>query len=321
MSLLDIKNHDERDKMITEFLALKKKLRKRNEEERGALIDRRRDLEQTFEPVVSSNREITRAVVHELTPITKELQELNDKTKSPQPKIGIKRSIDSKPRRFSNFESSLSDSFLQKYLNPDSRAQMDTTFGIRFADNGTWMIGDKEIEIDDDNIVIDEEVYQGTPGLWSLVTNKAPRKYTEDDLDRYKELLYETHALYQNYDARNPYPRASGSKKWTRLLRPIWNEFQKNGAVLRDGEEEDEEGEENGNGVKMYLQKHGRCFRLEKKKNGSTTGLTVTPRPRLASISGDGLYVRVGPNIYDGRGLILGPQSPFKNIPILGWLL
>ena len=179
------------------------------------------------------------------------------------------------------------------------------------------MIGDKEIEIDGDNIVIDDEVYQGTPGIWSLVTNKTPRKYTDDDLDRYKELLYETHALHQNYDPSNPYPRASGTKKWTKLLRPIWNEFQHSGIV--DGNDGVDEKKETGDGVKMYLQKHGKCFRLQ--RNGGSTGMTLTPRPRIAKIHEDGLYVRVGSGIYDGRGLILGPRSPFKNIPILGWLL
>ena len=36
---------------------------------------------------------------------------------------------------------------------------------------------------------------------------------------------------------------------------------------------------------------------------------------------GDGLFLRHGRNVYDGKGLILGRNSPFKNIPILGWLL
>ena len=69
-----------------------------------------------------------------------------------------------------------------------------------------------------------------------------------------------------------------------------------------------------GDGIKMYLQKQGRCFGLEKCGNG----LRFLPRPKLAGIRGDGLYLRVGSGIYDGQGLTLGPKSPFKNIPILG---
>ena len=105
-------------------------------------------------------------------------------------------------------------------------------------------------------------------------------------------------------------------------MRPIWNEFQHSGVVVEDDDDDaddaDDEKQKTGDGVKMYLQKQGRCFRLE--RNGST-GMTLTPRPRIANIHDDGLYVRVGSGVYDGRGLILGPRSPFKNIPILGWLL
>ena len=34
-----------------------------------------------------------------------------------------------------------------------------------------------------------------------------------------------------------------------------------------------------------------------------------------------GLYLMKQGELYDGRGLILGPNSPFKNIPILGMIL
>ena len=35
----------------------------------------------------------------------------------------------------------------------------------------------------------------------------------------------------------------------------------------------------------------------------------------------NGLYLMKQGGLYDGRGLILGPNSPFKNIPILGMIL
>ena len=36
---------------------------------------------------------------------------------------------------------------------------------------------------------------------------------------------------------------------------------------------------------------------------------------------GNGLYLMKQGGRYDGRGMILGPNSPFKNIPILGMIL
>ena len=41
----------------------------------------------------------------------------------------------------------------------------------------------------------------------------------------------------------------------------------------------------------------------------------------LPQAYGDGLYLKHGRQFYDGSGLILGPNSPFKNVPLLGMLL
>ena len=97
------------------------------------------------------------------------------------------------------------------------KSQIDTTFGIRYED-GDWMIGNKRIKINGDDITIDGEVYDGTPGLWSLITDKAPKQYDNEDLEWYKELLDETSAMRQHYNSHDPYPRASGGKKWTLYL-------------------------------------------------------------------------------------------------------
>ena len=86
------------------------------------------------------------------------------------------------------------------------------------------MIGDKLIDIVGDNIVIDDEVYIGTPGLWSLITDKTPGEYDEKDKERYKELLHETNDVYQHYNPLSKRPGASKSRKWNAIAAPIWDE-------------------------------------------------------------------------------------------------
>ena len=128
--------------MIADYLALKKRLKNRNMEERGDLMDRQRDLEENFEPVVASNKMMAKEIVDELTPITKELLEFNDKAAADaaarqkqlagtSSKAGIKRDIDSQPRsKQRRVYGPLTESFLQKYMTP-KKSQIDTTFGIR----------------------------------------------------------------------------------------------------------------------------------------------------------------------------------------------
>ena len=73
MSFLNIKDPEERDAVIADYLALKE----RSMEERGYLMDRRRDLEETFEPIVASNEKMAQGIIKGLVPINEELVEMN----------------------------------------------------------------------------------------------------------------------------------------------------------------------------------------------------------------------------------------------------
>ena len=66
----------------------------------------------------------------------------------------------------------------------------------------------------------------------------------------------------------------------------------------------------------FYLHIHDTCYRVRKMKGD---GLYLAPHPRF--VEGDGLFLKHGEDISDGAGLLMGKNSPFKNIPVLGWLL
>ena len=70
----------------------------------------------------------------------------------------------------------------------------------------------------------------------------------------------------------------------------------------------------------LYLFKRGRCIKVEPVKGN---GLYLTPHSSKFQNGGvgDGLYLKRGDAVHNGEGLILGKNSPFKNVPILGWIL
>ena len=71
-----------------------------------------------------------------------------------------------------------------------------------------------------------------------------------------------------------------------------------------------------GNG--LYLKKGGLVSQVE------TDGEGLYLKPYLGKALkgyGEGLYLKQGGKLYDGKGLLLGPNSPFANIPILGAIL
>ena len=71
-------------------------------------------------------------------------------------------------------------------------------------------------------------------------------------------------------------------------------------------------------GSGLYLKKGGHVSQVETDDHG----LYLKPYKGkgLESYS-DGLYLKQGGQLYDGKGLLLGPNSPFANKPILGAIL
>ena len=68
----------------------------------------------------------------------------------------------------------------------------------------------------------------------------------------------------------------------------------------------------------LYLKKNKNNARVE------TDGQGLYSKPYKGwglSKVGDGLYLKQEGNVFAGSGFLLGPNSPLKHIPVLGWLL
>ena len=70
-------------------------------------------------------------------------------------------------------------------------------------------------------------------------------------------------------------------------------------------------------GSGLYLKKGCVC---QKETDGKRLYLGPATGSGLESV-GDGLYLMKEGGLYNGKGLLLGPNSPFRSIPILGALL
>ena len=69
----------------------------------------------------------------------------------------------------------------------------DKTFGLRDKD-GRFYIGNKEAKIMDNNIIVGDKEYTGTPGLWELIVARSPddQIFTNGDYDNYAEIMHST---------------------------------------------------------------------------------------------------------------------------------
>ncbi len=250
MSFYNIKDKRKRDETIKEYLALKDRIKRRNVAEKVGKTYYQQHLIEKYEPVTKSTKEMAEKITDELKPIKKEIINLNSLI-SARPKAVAKRKIkrgvkreapssdsdidegeedkeaeEEEEEEYQLASNPLTEAFLDTFSDDKSRkAKLDTTFGLR-KEGEEWKIGSKDVAIGpDDSMYVGDVSFSATPGFWSLVTDKFPRNYTKEDLSRYKELLHESNALYQEYDPETRHPRSSKSHKWKRILKRIWKEF------------------------------------------------------------------------------------------------
>lgn len=90
--------------------------------------------------------------------------------------------------------------YLDRMLKGDE--ELDSRYGIRVMPSGGLSIGDSEnVQLfqNNDDIAINDIVYEGTPGLLQLLYLRNPKDYTKSDLENYKNILLSTNAHKRGY--------------------------------------------------------------------------------------------------------------------------
>ena len=68
------------------------------------------------------------------------------------------------------FIGDIAEQYLRKFATVSGA---DKTFGLRDKD-GKFYIGNKEAKIKENNIIVGNKEYAGTPGLWELIVARSP---------------------------------------------------------------------------------------------------------------------------------------------------
>ncbi|XP_065640494.1 uncharacterized protein LOC136073068 [Hydra vulgaris] len=114
--------------------------------------------------------------------------------------------------------------YLKLYTTKNSKKVSDDIFGIHYNESDKkFYIGKKPITIEGNDITIERKKYIGTPGLWEIIVKSHPVRYTNDDRNKYKEILDQTDAIRSNLNLAKP--KSSRSYKYTNVIKPIWEEM------------------------------------------------------------------------------------------------
>lgn len=119
------------------------------------------------------------------------------------------------------FKGNLGRKYLLKMLHSTQANRRYHIYGARLEDNGI-MIGDSNLDIDEnDNILIGNQKYKGTTGLFELIFKNKPGKYTKKDLSVFKNILNDTNAHKKQYSKDLPIYR-NRSIKYTSVIADLF---------------------------------------------------------------------------------------------------
>ena len=268
MSFIKVKDPRKREELVRDFIETRKRIKDNFVARKVGEAEYQTGLTKLFKPVTETQKatakEITEAqkataekFTSELLPIKEGIEELPTKLFRK-----IYPSIEFKASDIINFGPLAVDSLLQAF----TKNNIDLNYGI-YAEDGKFKIGNKFITIEDNDIKVDDIIFEGTPGFWELVTSKNiknPENYNKDDLSKYQQLVILTNTAYRNNNPTQKYPKQSKGNKWKNIIKPIWKAIKE-----QEKDEEPDEDEEEGNVFSL--------FDNDPQPGTSGTGLKILP--------------------------------------------
>ena len=223
MSFIKVKDPRKREELIRDFIETRKRIKDNFIAKKVGEAEYQTGLTKLFKPVTETQKatakETAEKFTQELLPIKEGIEKLPVPT---FPALGITG------EQIKNLGPIVLGAL--EYLKPEKK----TTFGMYFKD-GDFRIGDKKVDIEDDDIKIEDKKYTGTPGLWELIMKDNPQNFTEDDYLKYGRILKQTNNIYQQNNPDTNKPKSNKSQKWKNLIKPLWEQ------IKRKKEEEDED--------------------------------------------------------------------------------
>ena len=256
MSFIKVKDPRKREEMIRDFIETRKRIKDNFVARKVGEIEYQTGLTKLFKPVTETQKatakEITEAqkaaaekFTQELLPIKEGIEELPTKLFRK-----IFPSIEFKASDIMNFGPLAVNALLQAF----TKKNIDLSYGI-YAKDGKFKVGTEFIIIEDNDIKVNDIIFEGTPGFWELVTSKNPNpeNYTEEDLDKYQRLVILTNTAFQDNNPNSNNPKASRSPKWKNIIKPIWEQIkkQKEEEYKEFEEEDDPQPSTSGTGLKI----------------------------------------------------------------------
>ena len=232
MSFIKVKDPRKREELVRDFIETRKRIKDNFVAKKVGEIEYQTGLTKLFKPVTETQKatakEITDAqkataekITQELLPIKEGLEKLPSVIFPAYPAVEMTK------EEIINIEPIAVNALMSLGSKEGIK-----TFGIH-KKNGKYHIGNKPITIKGNNIIIEDNEYEGTKGLWELIIFKDPDNYTEDDYLNYINLLVQTNTIYQGDNPNQNRAKSSGGDKWNKLISPVWEHIRESKKPLK----------------------------------------------------------------------------------------
>lgn len=98
--------------------------------------------------------------------------------------------------------------------------KLDYVFGPHKDVNGEWKFGSENLKVNDEKIIIGNQHWAYTPGLFELLFYKNPKNYDKYELEIYKKILLNTNAHKVNYEP-NERIKANRGNKYKNIIKKL----------------------------------------------------------------------------------------------------
>lgn len=206
--LVEIQNPKKINQEIEEeIVQQRKKLKNKFKEEENSQDKIEKNRIELFKPIIESNEKLCNEIIE-----NKNKTKINDTIEY----------IENLKINTSTENNNLIDNYLKDKIN-----RSNAKYSIKYdSENDQYIIGNKIVEIENNNFKINDKIYEGTSGLLELLIKKSPNFniISETDKDNYKQILDDSNAIYKNFDTNSKRLNADSSDKWKFIKNNLIND-------------------------------------------------------------------------------------------------
>ena len=213
MSFIKVKDPRKREELIRDFIETRKRIKDNFIAKKVGEAEYQTGLTKLFKPVTETQKATAEKITQELLPIKEGIEKLPGAIKE----AGQSLSEGFPALGMTEEELIKIGPIARKYIQ--SNLGRATTKAGLYSEDDNLKIGYRPVKIENNDIIINDERFKGTVGLWKLITSKdIPEKteYKAEDLAGYITIMHITKATY---DKNNK--RVGGNDKMNKLIKPL----------------------------------------------------------------------------------------------------